>query len=101
VQGRQASPQRRRADIAAVLALAALPHKDNPAARVLERRWCTVLKRRTIPVEKLNALPDHELVLSAEWMETQGGAEQGYEQLRSLSAHTEDGDLWRCEQREP
>jgi len=34
-------------------------------------------------------------------METHGGAEQGYEQLRSLSAYTEDGDLWRCEQREP
>jgi len=34
-------------------------------------------------------------------METHGGAEQGYEQLRSLTAHTEDGDLWRCAQREP
>eukprot|EP00966_Prymnesium_polylepis_P034838 810295-Prymnesium_polylepis.1 len=31
-------------------------------------------------------------------MEEQGGTEQApYEQLRSLSAHASDGDVWRCE----
>jgi hypothetical protein len=72
-------------------------HKDNKAARVLEARWRKVLKARTIPVDKLNALPGLELELSSSWMEEQGGTEQGYEQLRSLSAYASDGDVWRCE----
>jgi len=72
-------------------------HNDNKAARVLEARWRKVLKARTIPVYKLNALPGLELKLSSSWMESQGGTKQGYEQLRSLSAHASDGDVWRCE----
>jgi hypothetical protein len=51
-----------------------------------------------VPVDKLNALPGLELELSSSWMEEQGGTEQApYEQLRSLSAHASDGDVWRCE----
>ena len=117
-------------------------HKDNPAARVLKKRWrkvlaavsnrhrprqrwqrisafvapshhstkgltplgltpLQVLKARTIPVDKLNALPGLALELSGSWMESQGGMEHGYEQLRSPSAHASDGDVWRCEPCEP
>ena len=76
-------------------------HKDNPAARVLEKRWRKVLKARTIPVDKLNALPGLALELSGSWMESQGGMEHGYEQLRNPSAHASDGDVWRCEPCEP
>jgi hypothetical protein len=54
------------------------------------------MKARTIPVDKLNKLPGHALELSGAWMEAQGGVEQGYEQLRTPSAHTSDGDVWRC-----
>eukprot|EP00966_Prymnesium_polylepis_P298117 6888827-Prymnesium_polylepis.1 len=71
-----------------------LCHKNNDAARVLEKRWRTVMKARTISVEKLNALPDHALELSSSWMESQGGTEKGYEQLRNPSAHASDGDVW-------
>ena len=40
-----------------------------------------VLKARTIPVDKLNALPGLALELSGSWMESpQGGMERGYEQ---------------------
>ena len=60
-----------------------------------------VLKARTIPVDKLNALPGLALELSGSWMESQGGMEHGYEQLRSPSAHASDGDVWRCEPCEP
>ena len=60
-----------------------------------------MLKARTIPVDKLNKLPDHALELSSLWMESQGGMEQGYEQLRSLSAHASDADVWRCEPCQP
>jgi hypothetical protein len=55
-----------------------------------------VTKARTIPIEKLNALPGHALELSGTWMQAQGGVEQCYEQLRSPSVHTSDGDVWRC-----
>ena len=55
-----------------------------------------VMKARTIPIYKLNKLPGHALELSGAWMEAQGGVEQGYEQLRTPSAHTSDGDVWRC-----
>ena len=78
-----------------------LCHKGNPAARMLEKRWRKVLKARTIPVAKLNALPDHALELSSSWMESQGGMEQGYEQLRSLSAHASDADVWHCKPCQP
>ena len=71
-------------------------HKESPAARVLEKRWRTVMKARTISVNKLNALPGHALEVSGTWMQAQGGLEKGYEQLRSPSAHTSDGDVWRC-----
>ena len=62
-----------------------------------------VLKARTIPVDKLNALPGLALELSGSWMESKGGItmEHGYEQLRSPSAHASDGDVWRCEPCEP
>ena len=73
-----------------------LCHKNNPAACVLERRWRIVLGNRTIPVAKLNALPDHALELTNSWMEEQGGMEKGYEQLRSVSAHASDDDVWQC-----
>ena len=76
-------------------------HKNNPAARVLEKRWRTVLQARTITLEKLNGKPGHALELSNSWMEAQGGMEQGYEQLLCLSEHTADGDIWRCEPCEP
>ena len=76
-------------------------HKENPAARVLEKRWRTVMKARTISVNKLNALPGHALEVSGTWMQAQGGMEKGYEQLRSPSAHTSDGDVWRCAPCEP
>ena len=55
---------------------------------MLERRWRTVLKRRTIPVATLNELPGHALELSAEWMEAQGGEEKGYLPLRLLYSET-------------
>ena len=48
------------------------------------------MKARTIPIDKLNKLPGHVLELSGTWMEVQGGVEQGYEQLRTPSAHTLD-----------
>ena len=118
-----------------------LCHKDNPAARVLEKRWRKVLaavSNRHRPRQRWQrssafVAPSHHSTmatlgidpppgakgahhprrqaeraawpraceLSGSWMESQGGMEHGYEQLRSPSAHASDGDVWRCEPCEP
>ena len=62
-------------------------HKGNPAARQLEDRWRLALKHPTKDKEWLDAKEieggyAQPLELSWEWMEQQGGVDQGYEQVR-------------------
>ena len=62
-------------------------HKGNPAARQLEDRWRLALKHPTKDKEWLDAKEieggyAQPLELSSEWMEQQGGVDQGYEQVR-------------------
>lgn len=55
-------------------------HKDNPAARRLEARWRLAILNPTKAKEWLDER--EPLELTTEWMEQQGGVDQGYEQVR-------------------
>ena len=61
-------------------------HSNNPAARILERRWRLANDHKKIKDVSalLNRAPPlgHPLILTSEEMERLGGQEEGYEPVR-------------------